>query len=1126
MDPFHIWMDQGGTFTDVVRIHESGKLDISKVLSDQASLEDLGRHADEVRRGTTVATNALLERTGAPVLLLTNVGFGDMPMIGDQRRPDLFSLKIERPKSLATAVLEVAGRISAQGRVLAPLSVDEDALVQHRNQGINSVAIVLINGPLHPATELALERICQEVGFEHISVGHQIAPSRGYLARLNTTLADAALTPLLPSADGLYMRSDGGLSQVEEWSGANAVLSGPAGGVVATAAIAKAAGVGAAFGLDMGGTSTDVCRVEDGPERTDHLEIGGMHLRVPSLKLETVAAGGGSLLTVVDGILTVGPRSAGAVPGPAAYGRGGPATLTDAEAVLGRLPKFPHVCGPDRDHSLDLEAAHAAIKAVSPGIPTEECAAGFKRVAAETAAKAVRTLAASRGVDPASHALVAFGGAGPGHGCAIADALGIQTIIVPRMAGVFSAVGVGLARRRAEVVAPIGSSIATAITKARDRLPFSGEVHIHIACRHTGTQHTLDVPTEEIEKDELSDIQRDTFHHLHEQRFGFSRPELEVEAVEVRLVVEAHRKAPPIHLLNEATPDRTARAWFDGWKDVPLLAMGNADGREGPLILHGGGTTVIVEPGWRVAVEKDWVRLDQLEPRERTVGTTFHPVHTAIFATRAMAIAEHMGERLARLARSVSIRERRDFSCALFDDQGRLVANAPHVPVHLGAMGETVRDLLKRRSDQMNSGQTWATNDPYAGGSHLPDITVIRPIYRGRERVGFVACRGHHVDVGGTTPGSMPPHSTTIGEEGFRLRAILLADDHGFHRPPLPGCRQPDEVIADLMAQTAACADGETQLQGLISEMGLHGFRAQLAHLLGTAARSVARVLQENNGTHTAMEVLDDGTKIRVEFHIEGDRGTLTIDADAHPGNLNAPSAVARAALLYVLRSLVADPLPLLNEGSLSPVTITINPGGLFDPIEPAAVAGGNVESSQRLVDAILRALHVQAASQGTMNNLTVGTRVGAWYETIGGGSGAGPGFHGTDGVQVHMTNTRATDVEELEARFPVRLDSWSRRTGSGGRGEWRGGNGIEKCWTFLDHAEVSLLAERRVAGAPGAAGGMPGLPGLDEINSGTGWEPMPLQWTAKAGDRLRIKTPGGGGFGPSSEEDYDCGAV
>jgi len=1112
-------MDQGGTFTDVVRIHENGNLEIEKVLSDTASLDHLGQGASEVRRGTTVATNALLERTGAPVLLITNAGFEDMPMIGDQRRPHLFRLQIERPASLATAVLEATGRISAEGRVLVPVSIDEEALRAHKNNGIDSVAIVLIHGPLHPATERKLEKICRDIGFQHISVGHLVAPSRGYLARLNTTLADAALTPLLPKAPGLYMRSDGGLSAVEDWSGANAVLSGPAGGVVATAAIAEAAGVGAAFGLDMGGTSTDVCRVDHVPERTDHLDIGGMRLRVPSLKLETVAAGGGSLLSMVDGILNVGPRSAGAEPGPAAYGRGGPATLTDAEAVLGRLPEFPHVCGESRSEPLNVKAAQEAIAHLSPGLGIEESAAGFKRVAAEIAAKAVRSLAASRGVDPASHALVAFGGAGPGHGCAIAEALGIRTVIVPRMAGVFSAVGVGLARRRDEVVVPISISITDAIHKSLRLLPFDGKTTIQIACRHEGTQHTLSVNALDEQPDALTEEQIEQFHEIHEQRFGFSRRNLSVEAIEVRLVVESHREAPQVHLLTEPQEARTTRAWFDGWKDVPLLSMGDADQVEGPAILFGGGTTVVVDTGWKVSITKDWARLDQLTEKKQIISTAFHPVQTAVFVTRAMAVAEQMGERLARLARSVSIRERRDFSCAVFDQQGRLVANAPHVPVHLGAMGETVRDLISRRGERLSAGQTWASNEPYAGGSHLPDITVIRPLFRANEIVGFVACRGHHVDVGGITPGSMPPHSKHIDEEGFRLRAILLADDEGFYKPPLPGCRQPDEVLADLMAQTAACADGEAQLQRLISEMTVAGFQAQLAHLLGAAARSVARILQQLNGTHTATEVLDDGTTIKVDFEIEGDRGTLNITADPHAGNLNAPPAVARAALMYVLRSLVDDSMPLLNEGSMTPVKIEINPGGLFDPVEPAAVAGGNVESSQRLVDALLRALGAQAASQGTMNNLTIGTRVGAWYETIGGGSGAGPGYPGADGVQVHMTNTQATDVEELESRFPIRLDSWRRRLGSGGSGQWDGGNGLEKCWTFLDHAEVALLAERRAAGAPGADGGRPGLPGSDEIDAGAGWEPMPTRWTAKAGDRLRIRTPGGGGFGSVSEE-------
>nr|MAY82293.1 5-oxoprolinase [Deltaproteobacteria bacterium] len=716
--------------------------------------------------------------------------------------------------------------------------------------------------------------------------------------------------------------------------------------------------------------------------------------------------------------------------------------------------------------------------------------------------------------------LVAFGGAGPGHCCTVARALGIQTIFVPRLAGVFSAVGIGHAVRRAETVAPVGTSIAEAVEYARERLPFPGKTHIRLACRHDNTQHLMEITlSDDIPAtSELTERLISQFHDVHQARFGFTRPELSIRAVEVRIDVE--EQGSNLFDLGEEedhTHPTTTCAWFNEWIDVPLLSMSDAHEVVGPAILTGGGTTVVVEPGWRVSVEQGFLRLtDEKSPPSR-VSTSFHPIHTAIFATRTMAIAEQMGERLARLARSVSIRERRDFSCAIFDADGRLIANAPHVPVHLGAMGETVRDLIERRSDELQPGQAWASNDPYAGGSHLPDITVMRPVYRGEQRVAFVACRGHHVDVGGLTPGSMPPHATHIEEEGFRLRQICIADENGFHVPPMPGCRQPDEVRADLMAQVAACAAGEEATQGLIQHVGLPAFKAQLSHLLGQAARSVARVLQRMQGEHEGVEILDDGTPIRINLSISGDRGCLTIDAPRHPGNLNAPTAVAKATLLYVLRCLVDEPLPLLNEGSLQPVSLVVNPEGLFDPHHPCAVAGGNVETSQRLVDALLQAVGVQAASQGTMNNLTVGTRAGAWYETIGGGSGAGDGFNGADGVQIHMTNTRATDVEELESRFPVRLIRWSRRPESGGNGQWRGGSGIEKVWEFLDHADVSILAERRVAGAPGANGGRPGMPGKDEFDAGLGWEPMPKRWTAKAGDRLRVQTPGGGGFGAST---------
>jgi 5-oxoprolinase (ATP-hydrolysing) len=1116
-----VWMDQGGTFTDVVRVDSDGHFTVEKVLTDTATLDVLAQGAGEVRCGTTAATNALLERTGEPVLLITNEGFGELHELGDQRRPDLFRLNIERAPSLATAVLEVGGRISAEGRVLSPLNVDEAKLRGHVTAGIRSAAIVLIHGPAHPATERSIERMCESAGFAQISVGHVVAPSRGYLPRLHTTLADAALTPLLPTAPGLYMRSDGGLSRAGEWSGAHAVLSGPSGGVIATASIAEAAGVGPAFGLDMGGTSTDVCRVDGGPERADHIDISGLRLRVPSLRLETVAAGGGSIVQTLDGVMMVGPRSAGANPGPAAYGRGGPATLTDAEAILGRLPGFPDICGPDRSQRLDLTAARDAIGRAAPGLGIEEAAEGFKTVAAETAARAVRSLAAARGVDPADHALVAFGGAGPGHATAIARALGIQTVLVPHLAGVLSAVGIGQASRRSEVVVPVRDSVGTAVADAIARRPFEGTTRIRLAARHTGTQHTLEIALDtKTAQDHLTEGNIADFHQAHHTQFGFSRPDLEIEPIEIRLSIE---EAPDHPTLNFEPPPDTRGvtwAWFGDWMEVPLVPMHSSNGVLGPALLTGSGTTVVVEPGWRVTVGDSWIQLTDEHPKPPIMGTSFHPTHTAVFATRIMAVAEQMGEQLARLARSVSIRQRRDFSAAIFDSDGRLIANAPHVPVHLGAMGETVRDLIEHRKDALTEGTTWASNDPYRGGSHLPDITVIRPVFYGPHRIAFVAVRGHHVDVGGTTPGSMPPHSTHIDEEGLRFHNILLADDHGFHPPPLPGCRQPDEVKADLLAQTAAVAIGAATTVQLIQEIGHAAFKAQMTHLIGQAARSVGRVLLCYGGTHTATEILDDGTKLRVELKVEGDRGSLAIHGSAHPGNLNAPRAVAQAALLYVLRSLVDEPLPLLNEGSLSPVTLETTKGGLFDPQHPAAVAGGNVETSQRLVDALLRALGAQAGSQGTMNNLTVGTRAGVWYETIGGGSGAGPGFDGADAVQVHMTNTRASDVEDLEVRFPVRLTRWGRHADSGGRGKWCGGQGTEKIWEFLDHAEIAILAERRAAGAPGVDGGEPGLPGQDEVDFGQGWEPAPPRFSASAGTRLRIRTPGGGGFGLLPDQD------
>ncbi len=1117
-----VWMDQGGTFTDVLRVGEDGRVRLSKVLSDRADLAGLGAGAEEVRRGSTVATNALLEGRGAPTLLIISAGFGDLPEIGDGTRPELFSLRLRRPLPLCAAVLEVEGRIGADGALLSPHRLDLAALRAHREAGIAAAAVVLVHGPLRPEEEERLGALCREAGFGQVSLGSRVAPSRGLLWRVQTTLADAALSPLLPRAPGLYMRSDGGLARAEEWSGKDAVLSGPAGGVVATAALAARLG-SRAFGLDMGGTSTDVCRVDGEPERTDHLRIAGLTLRVPAVRLETVSAGGGSILGLRGGIYEVGPRSAGADPGPASYGRGGPATLTDAEVALGRLPVFPAVCGPGRDQPLDVDAARAALARLDPARPVEQVATGMREVADELMARAVRQLAARLGVDPAGHALVAFGGAGPAHATAIARRLGVRVVAVPRLASAFSALGVGMASRRAERVAPVLGSLSGAREALLSSLPFEGRVSLRLALRYRGTSTVLELPAppELPDSAEPDEALITAFHAEHRARYGFSRPGAHVEVTELRASVTAldARPAPIFDEPEPELPGPTTRAFFEGWREVPLLRLSESDGAVGPALLVGAGTTVVLEPGWRASLEGDHLRLvDEGRPPSR-VGLAFDPVHTAVMAARLMAIAEQMGEQLGRLARSVSIRERLDFSCALFDARGRLMVNAPHVPVHLGAMGETVRDLLARRGDRLAPGQVWASNDPYAGGSHLPDITVLAPVFRAGRLRGFVGCRGHHVDVGGITPGSMPPFAATLEEEGLVLRQVLLAEGGRLIPPPLPGCREPETVLADLEAQVAATALGLGAWERLAEEVGDEALDAQLGHLFAVSAEATRAVLRRlPDGVFEATETLD-GVLLRVRWEIAGDRARLVVRAPAHPGNLNAPRAVAVAALLYAIRALSDEEIPL-NEGALEPLTLDLEPGGLCDPRPPAAVAGGNVETSQRLVDALLAAVGALAPSQGTMNNLTVGTSRGAWYETIGGGGGAGPGFAGGTS-QIHMTNTRATDVEELERRFPVRVRRLALRRGSGGAGRWRGGDGLHKEWVFLEPAQVSLLAGRRDAGAPGLAGGGAGAPGRDERDLGQGWEPAPPSWRAEAGDALRVLTPGGGGYGSAAP----CGA-
>lgn len=1153
-------MDQGGTFTDVVRPAPGGGVVVDKCLTSDADLRALAAHDPAPRRGTTAATNALLEGRERRVLLLTTAGLEDIEQVGDGRRGALFSLDPPPRRVVARRAVGVRGRILADGTVEQPVDLLQAraAVEAALDSGdVDAVAIALIHGPKAPEQERSLAALCRELGVVQVSVGHELAPSEGFLARVQTTVVDAALSPLLPRAPGHYMRSDGGMAPHDssDWTGCHSVLSGPAGGVVAAHALRELLDPGGlAFTLDMGGTSTDTACLSGALRRRDHLDVAGLRLRVPAVELHTVAAGGGSRLRVVGGLYQVGPDSAGARPGPACYGRGGPATVTDCEAVLGRLPGFPHVCGPAADQPLDLAAARAALSAIDPTRPVEQVAEGFRAVAHAAMARAVDAIAAARGLDPRAGTLIAFGGAGPGHACGVARTLGAARVVVPLLAGAFSAVGIGIAGRRHEQVLPLAHRELRGIESALTQT-FSGVRSLRLGARVVGTSPVLELAISAAELSALGDHTtrrgaalprlepgplRDRFDALHAQELGFARPGLPVELVELRSATTASASPLPVPHPQERPhpkkrphprtrphptapgPVSTVAAWFDGLQEVPLVDGHDEErlrGLRGPALVTLPGCTVVVESGWRVEPGSHALVLVDEHPPPQRLPTARSSRDTAVFASRIMAVAEHMGARLGRLSQSVSIREREDFSCAVFDAAGHLVANAPHVPVHLGAMGETLRHLSE--AGPLPPGTMWLSNDPYHGGSHLPDLTLMAPVH-GEDGVliGHVGCRAHHVDVGGTHAGSMPPHARHIDEEGIVITRHCLVAAGELRLPALDGCREPEVVAADLEAQAAACAAGVERLAALAQELGREGFVAQLQHLQDAVAEGTAAALgswarsRAGAPRGRATEQLDDGSLLSVDVALDGAGLRLELAAPAHPGNRNAPCAVARAVLLYVLRCLDPEHQSLpMNEGALRTVQLQWEPGGLFDPAWPRAVAGGNVETSQRLADALLLALGQSAASQGTMNNLTVQTPSGSWYETIAGGAGAGPGRHGQDAVQVHMTNTRNTDVEVLERRFPVVLRALRIRRGSGGPGRWTGGAGLEKLWEFQAPAEVALMAERRAAGAPGAAGGGPGSPGCDAVRCGGRWRPLSGTARLGAGDQLRIRTPGGGGW-------------
>jgi len=1195
---WQFWIDRGGTFTDIVARAPEGSLHTHKLLSAdpgryadaaaQGIHELLARHGtaddriDAIRMGTTVATNALLERKGATTALVITAGFRDALRIGYQSRPALFARRIERPEPLYREVVEAAERIGADGQIVTPLDTVQlarDLAALHR-RGIESIAIVFMHGYAHPAHEQAAAALARAAGFTEVCTSHEVSPLIRLVARGDTTVADAYLTPRLARytrqfRDALgqrhaaarlqFMQSHGGLATAAAFRGATALLSGPAGGLVGMARAAEALGQRRLIGFDMGGTSTDVTLYDGEYPRRFDSTIAGLRLQVPMMNIHTVASGGGSVLRFAAGRLQVGPDSAGADPGPACYRRGGPLTVTDIHVLLGRIQPsaFPAVFGPDGDTTLDVDtvrsrfAALAAEVAADTGRPVapESLAEGFLQVAVEAMAQAIRHVSVRQGHDAADYALFCFGGAGGQHACRVAEALGMHEVLVHPLAGVLSAWGIGLAETRvllrrsveqplSECAATLPGTIAQLAEEAVERLARQGEdpgaarLVRKVELKLAGTEMVLALPFADARR------LRDEFAREFRQRFGFAPGERDLVVAALSAEAIGPAEQLPITALSPAgssaapgVASATVAAWFDGPRQVPLLPRSRLSPGlpiEGPAIIAEANATTVVEPGWRAeALATGELRLARGTARQRVraLPEPPDPMTLELFNHRFMHVAEQMGAVLQATAVSVNIRERLDFSCAVFDGAGALVANAPHMPVHLGSMGASVRAVIDAHGGDMAAGDAWMLNDPYAGGTHLPDITVVAPvILRAGERPAFyLATRAHHADIGGRTPGSMPPDSRDIAEEGVLFRDFQLASGGRLREQALRAAlasgrwpaRNPDQNVADLEAQLAANARGITELLHLADAHGRDMVTAYMRHVQDNAERQVRSAIGRLADGEFSY-AMDDGSVIAVRVTVDRAAGCATVDfggtSAQSPTNFNAPRAVCTAAVLYVFRTLVDADIPL-NEGCLRPLSIRVPENSMLNPRPPAAVAAGNVETSQCVVDALYGALGLLAAAQGTMNNLTFGNAARQYYETIAGGSGAGPGFDGADGVQTHMTNSRLTDPEVLESRYPVRLLEFSVRHGSGGIGQYHGGEGLSRWIEFLEPMTVSILSNHRRVAPFGLAGGGPGACGRNRLIAASGAErelPACASVEVASGDRLVIETPGGGGFGPA----------
>ena len=1217
-DRWQFWVDRGGTFTDIVARAPGGVLSTLKLLShDPAHYADAAvagirrilalrdgeiisaAQVECVKMGTTVATNALLERRGEPTVLVTTRGFRDALRIATQARPRLFARHIVLPERLYAAVIEADERVDARGGLITPLdgvALARELARAHR-AGLSACAIVFLHSYRAPAHELEAEALARHAGFTQISVSHRVSPLMKLVPRGDTTVVDAYLSPILrryvervaaqmPGVRLLFMQSSGGLTEAGRFQGKDAILSGPAGGIVGMAECARVAGHGRLIGFDMGGTSTDVSHYAGEYERVFDTEVAGVRVRAPMMSIHTIAAGGGSIIRFDGARLRVGPESAGADPGPACYRRGGPLTVTDANVLLGRIhpEHFPKVFGPDGRQPLDRalvelrfgELARCMSASAGFAISREESAAGALRIAVGSMANAIKRISVARGYDVTRYTLQCFGGAGGQHACQVADALGIEHIFCHPLAGVLSALGMGLADQIAMREATLESIVSPAgVAEARrlaERLAQEAGAALlaqgipvkrvrrtaRLMVRYQGTDTALacELPA----RDDVAAI-RAEFEALYKRRFAFLMQSLDlvIESVTVECVglgesvpatsgaaagSSAERGAVPSTRMQ---PSASAASTVDmycpaddqpaGWRSGLLIDGEDLEAGtsiKGPAIIAQRNATIVVEPGWRAIV----TALGNLELTRvcariaaRAAGTQADPVMLEVFNNLFMNVAEQMGLSLQNTAHSVNIKERLDFSCAVFDARGNLIANAPHMPVHLGSMSESIRTIIEA-NPTLAPGDAYVLNDPYRGGTHLPDITVVTPVFLDGTPTPsfFVASRGHHADVGGTTPGSMPPFSASIEEEGVLIDNLKLLEAGQLHekelldlltRGPHPA-RNPAQNLADLRAQIAANEKGARELHAMVGQFGADTVARYMRHVQDNAEECVRRVITAlSDGKFTL--TLDNGAHICVAVSVDIERRSARIDFTGTsaqlPNNFNAPRAITVAAVLYVFRTLVDDDIPL-NAGCLKPLEIIVPEGCMLNPKPPAAVVAGNVETSSCVTNALYGALKVMAASQCTMNNFTFGNQRYQYYETIAGGSGAGDGFDGTSVVQTHMTNSRLTDPEVLEFRFPVRLDSYEIRAGSGGAGRWRGGDGGVRRVRFLEPMTASILSNGRIRGAFGMAGGGDGTPGENRIERANGQvEILGAIGQSEMGaqDVFVISTPGGGGYGRGS---------